>query len=110
MPLDTFAAMVQRLGVAAIEIRDDLTGVELTDGTKARDVAASANFRGLALRSINALQRFEPYDATRQAEARTLVRYAVESETQALVAWPTCPQRSPRLRLHTGVRSDTPAQ
>lgn len=110
MPLDTFAAMVQRLGVAAIEIRDDLTGVELTDGATSRDVAAAANFRGLALRSIDALQRFEPYDATRQAEARTLVRYAVESETQALVAWPTCPQRSPRLRLHTGVRSDTPAQ
>lgn len=110
MPLDTFAAMVQRLGVAVIGIRDDLTGVELTDGATARDVAAAANFRGLALRSIDALQRFEPYDATRQAEARTLVRYAVESETQALVAWPTCPQRSPRLRLHTGVRSDTPAQ
>ena len=89
MTLDTFAAMVQRLGVAAIEIRNDLPDVELTDGTTARDLAAAAKSRGLALRSINALQRFEQYDATREAEARTLVRYAVESGTQALVLCPT---------------------
>ena len=36
MPLDTFAAMVQRLGVAAIEIRNDLTGIEPTHNSRRR--------------------------------------------------------------------------
>ena len=96
MALQTFAAMAQRLGVAAIEIRNDLTGVELTDRTPARDVAAAARSHGLTLRSINALQRFEQYDATREAEARTLVRYAVESGTQALVLCPTNSRKDSR--------------
>lgn len=89
MPLIAFAAMAQRLGVEAIEIRNDLPGVELTDGTPARAVAAAANSHRLTLRSINALQRFEQYDATREAEAQALVRYALASGTQALVLCPT---------------------
>ena len=95
MPLGAFAAMVQHLGAAAIQIRNDLPDVELTDGTTARDLAA-AKCRGRALRSINARQRFERYDATRQAEARTLVRYAVESGTQALVLCPTNSRKDSR--------------
>ena len=89
LPFGEFAAMAQRLGVEAVEIRNDLAGVELADGTPARDVAAAAKSHKLALRSINALQRFEQYDATREAEAQALVRYAVESGTQALVLCPT---------------------
>ncbi len=89
MPLAAFAAMARRLGVKAIEIRNDLASVELSDGTPARDIAAAAKAHGLIVRSINALQRFEQYDATREAEAQALVRYAVESGTQALVLCPT---------------------
>jgi 2-keto-myo-inositol isomerase len=89
MSLTAFAAMAQRLNVQAIEIRNDLADVELTDGTPAREVAAAANAHGLKLRSINALQRFDQYDETREAEAQALVRYAVESGTQALVLCPT---------------------
>lgn len=89
LPFEAFAAMAQRLGVEAVEIRNDLTGVELTDGTPARDIAAVAKAHQLTVRSINALQRFEQYDDAREAEARALVRYAVESGTQALVLCPT---------------------
>ena len=89
MPLAAFAAMARRLGVKAIEIRNDLASVELSDGTPARDIAAAAKAHGLIVRSINALQRFEQYDATREAEALALARYAVESGTQALVLCPT---------------------
>lgn len=89
LPFSAFAAMAGRLGVEAIEIRNDLPGVEMTDGTPARDIAATAGAHGLAVRSINALQRFEQYDGTRAAEARALVRYAVESGAQALVLCPT---------------------
>ena len=41
-----FTALVQRLGVEAIEIRNDLPGVELVDGTPATAVAAAARARG----------------------------------------------------------------
>ena len=84
-----FAAMSQRLGVEAVEIRNDLPGVELTDGTPAGQVGAAAAGHGLALRSINALQRFEQFDAAREAEAVALAKYAVESGTQSLVLCPT---------------------
>ncbi len=96
LPLAEFTAMTQRLGAEAIEIRNDLRGVELTDGTPARAVAAAAKAHGLTVLSINALQRFEQFDATRAAEARELVRYAVESGTQALVLCPTNSRKDPR--------------
>jgi len=89
IPFAEFAAMTKRLGVEAIEIRNDLPGVELVDGTPARDIAAAAKANGLVLRSINALQRFEQFDAVREDEAKNLIRYAVESGTQALVLCPT---------------------
>ncbi len=84
-----FAAMAQRLGVKAIEIRNDLDGVESADGTPARAIAATASAHGLAVRSINALQRFDHYDATRATEASALVRYAVDCGAQSLVLCPT---------------------
>ncbi|MEO6103292.1 MAG: TIM barrel protein [Pseudoxanthomonas sp.] len=89
MPLTAFAAMAKRLGAQAIEIRIDLPGAELLDGTPAREIAAAALTHGLTVRSLNALQRFEQYDAARALEAAALVRYAVESGTQALVLCPT---------------------
>lgn len=96
LSFEAFAAMAQRLGAEAIEIRNDLAGVELADATPARDIAAIAKAHRLTLRSINALQRFEQYDAAREAEARALVRYAVESGSQALVLCPTNSRRDVR--------------
>ena len=96
MPYADFAAMSQRLGVGAVEIRNDLKGVELTDGTPARQVADATQGHGLTLRSINALQRFEQFDAAREAEAVALAKYAVESGTQALVLCPTNDTRDAR--------------
>ena len=89
IPFDEFTALCRRLGVEAIEIRNDLQGVELVDGTPAATVGAAAKAAGLAIRSINALQRFEQFDDARRAEAAALIRYAVESGTQALVLCPT---------------------
>jgi 2-keto-myo-inositol isomerase len=91
-----FAALAKRLGVGAIEIRNDLTGVEMVDSTPAKDIGAIAQAHGLTIRSINALQRFEQFDATREAEAREMVRYAVACGAEALVLCPTNSLRDPR--------------
>jgi len=42
IPFADFAAMSRRLGVDAIEIRNDLPGVELTDGTPAQAIGEAA--------------------------------------------------------------------
>ena len=89
LPLVQFAAMAQRLGVDAIEIRNDLAGVEMEDGTPGKVVGAIACAHGLRIRSINALQRFEQFDATRETEARAMMSYAMECGAQALVLCPT---------------------
>ncbi len=89
LPFAGFAAMVQRLGVQAIEIRNDLPRVELADQTPAHKIAEMASAHGLTIISINALQRFEQYDEAREAEALALIRYAVASGAQALVLCPT---------------------
>ena len=95
-PFRPFAAMAQRLGVDCIEIRNDLKGVELSDGTPASEISAVAAAHGLTIRSINALQRFEQYDAEREAEARALAAYAQACGAQALVLCPTNDRQDPR--------------
>ena len=91
-----FAAMCKRLGIEAIELRNDLKGVELTDGTPAKAIGAVAKATGLTIRSINALQRFEKFDAAREAEAIALADYCVASGTEALVLCPTNDLRDTR--------------
>lgn len=89
LPFAEFAAMAQRLGVSVIEIRNDLPDVEMNDGTPAAEIKSIASHHGLAIRSINALQRFEQYDAGREREARALARYAQDCGAEALVLCPT---------------------
>ncbi|MEY5101158.1 MAG: hypothetical protein RJA36_3877 [Pseudomonadota bacterium] len=89
LPFADFAALVQRLGVPAIEIRNDLPGVEMEDGTPAAAIGAIARDHGLTIRSINALQRFEQFDAARAQEAAALIRYAADCGAEALVLCPT---------------------
>jgi 2-keto-myo-inositol isomerase len=86
---DAFAALTRRLGVSAIEIRNDLPGIEITDGMPASDVGAIARAHGLVIRSINALQRFEQFTPERQAEAVALAAYARDCGAEALVLCPT---------------------
>lgn len=96
IPFADFAALVQRLGVSAIEIRNDLPGVEMVDGASAADIGAVAKAHGLTIRSINALQRFEQFDATREAEAKDMIAYAVGCGAEALVLCPTNSLRDAR--------------
>ena len=89
LPLPAFAAMACRLGVATIELRNDLAGVETRDGTGPGDILAITREHGLTIRSINALQRFDQWDATRAREATDLMRFASACGAQAIVLCPT---------------------
>jgi 2-keto-myo-inositol isomerase len=84
-----FVALCQRLAVDAIEIRNDLDGVEINDGTPAADIKALSAAGGLTILSINALQRFERFDANRAKEALALARYAADCDARAIVLCPT---------------------
>lgn len=96
IPFAAFTAMAKRLGVAAIEIRNDLPDAEMVNGAKAGDIGAAAASQGLTIRSINALQRFEQFDAQRQQEAQDMISYAVACDAEALVLCPTNDLRDKR--------------
>ncbi|MBJ9927014.1 xylose isomerase, partial [Burkholderia cenocepacia] len=49
LPFDRYVALCRRLGIDSIEIRNDLDGVEITDGTPASAVRAAGPPRGGAL-------------------------------------------------------------
>ena len=84
-----YLALCRRLDVRAIEIRNDLDGVELNDGTPAAHLKSLTEAAGIRIRSINALQRFEQFDADRRDEAIALARDARDCGAEALVLCPT---------------------
>ncbi len=83
-----FFDLARRLGVADVEIRNDLAGVALADGTLAAVVGAAAKARGLNVLTINALQRFNLWDDSRAAEAAALIVQCVASGAKALILCP----------------------
>jgi 2-keto-myo-inositol isomerase len=89
LPFDRYVALCRRLGVDTIEIRNDLDGVELADGTPAAAVRATAEAGGVTILTINALQRFEQWNAERADEATALADYAAQCGARALVLCPT---------------------
>ncbi|WP_323122736.1 TIM barrel protein [Burkholderia alba] len=96
LALPEFVALCRRLGIDAIEIRNDLAGVEIEDGTAAADIGAAMSAAGLTILSVNALQRFDQFDAARASEARALARFAAECGARALVLCPTHSRRDTR--------------
>lgn len=100
--LPDFLRLAEELGIRLVEIRNDLRGVEIEDGTPAAEVRARAEAAGIGILSINALQRFNEWDPAREAEAATLVRYASACGAQALVM---CPVNSREDRRDPGWRA-----
>jgi 2-keto-myo-inositol isomerase len=72
------AGLARRLGIEDVEIRNDLPGIELQDGTPAGALRSEA--AGLNILSINALQRFTTWDEQRQEEAEELAAYAASPD------------------------------
>lgn len=88
LPLEEFFALTQSLGISAVEIRNDLAGNAIIDGTAADQVKALAERHGLTIISINALQRFNEWNDERAREAQELISYARDCGANALVLVP----------------------
>jgi 2-keto-myo-inositol isomerase len=109
-----FFDLAKTLGVDAVEIRNDLEGIALADGTPADAIRQAASTHGLDILSINALQRFNQWNEARADEARQLAAYAKASGARALVLCPVndvtfTPSQADRLAgLHEALRGLAP--
>lgn len=88
LPLADFIAMAAASGVAAVEIRNDISGREFADGTPAREVKARLDAAGLAVASVNALQRFNDWTPERAKEAEAILSYAADLGAPGVVLCP----------------------
>jgi 2-keto-myo-inositol isomerase len=83
-----FFDLALSLGIRAVEIRNDLAGNAILDGTAPEEIRRLAEDRGIEIISINALQRFNEWNETRAREADELIAYAYACGTRALVLVP----------------------
>lgn len=82
------AQLASSLGLAAVEIRNDIPGVALADGTPPGDVEQALRAVAVQALSINALQRFNDWNDERAAEAEALAAATRASGAGALVLCP----------------------
>jgi 2-keto-myo-inositol isomerase len=97
-PRSTFAGLIELatdLGLDQVEIRNDLDGVPIRDGTPPARIREQAEAAGVRILAINALQRFNDWNDERAGEAGALARYANDCGAEALVL---CPVNDVRFR------------
>lgn len=85
LSLEAFLRLARDLPVTGVEIRNDISGEAILDGTFAADVKRLAAENDVTIISINALQQFNIWSAMRAAEAEALAAYCAESGAKALV-------------------------
>ncbi len=83
-----FLDLARELGMDAVEIRNDLPGVEIADGTDPAQVRREAEAQGVTILTINALYPFDVWNAEREEASRRLAAYAAASGARALVLCP----------------------
>ena len=88
LSLPEFLALAGRLGVGAVEIRNDLPGTAVADGTPPGDVEALAGRAGVGVASINALYPFDVWSGERAAQAAALIAYAAACGAKGIVMCP----------------------
>jgi 2-keto-myo-inositol isomerase len=86
--VDNFLDLAVSLGVGAVELRNDLASGLIADGISPRNIRLKLEERGLALLSINALQRFNDWNERRGNDARELIDFASVAGAKALVLVP----------------------
>ncbi len=85
LSLADFFRLAASLHAPRVEIRNDISGNAILDGTSANEVKRLASENDVSIISINALQQFNHWSATRAAEAETLAAYCSGSGSKALV-------------------------
>jgi 2-keto-myo-inositol isomerase len=88
LSLAALFALAKGLGVSQVEIRNDLSGNAILDGTSPDDVKSIAHTAGVEIATINALQKFNHWSDARAAEAEELAAYAAACGAKALVLVP----------------------
>ncbi len=88
LSLTDFIGLAQKVGVQAVEIRNDIAGHEFANGMPAAELKARLDDAGLKLASVNALQRFNDWTPARAEEARSLIAYAAALGAPGVVLCP----------------------
>lgn len=89
LPPEAFFALARSLGCSAVEMRNDLDGNALADGTPPARLGEAAARAGVTILTINALQRFNDWNSARAAEAEDLARACADCGAAALILVPT---------------------
>ena len=90
-PRRTFAGLVElatSLGLDQVEIRNDLDGVAIRDGTPPARIREQAEAAGVRILAIDALQRFNDWNEERASDAAALAGFARDCGAKALVLCP----------------------
>lgn len=95
LPLAEFIQLAVALKADAIEIRNDLKGIEIEDGTPPQRVRELCAAQGISVLSINALYPFDIWTPERRAQALKLAAYARDCGARGLVL---CPFNEPDSR------------
>ena len=98
------AELATALGLDRVEIRNDLPGVPISDGTPPERVREQAESAGVRILALNALQRFNDWNDVRAGEAAGLASYARDCGAPALVL---CPVNDAGYRLSESERQRT---
>lgn len=99
--LTAFFDLAVSLGIADVEVRNELPGVAIADGTPPETVRREAEARGLTILSINALYPFNVWTPERAESAKALIDYAAACGAQGVVL---CPLNDPAHRAEDAER------
>ena len=83
-----FFDLALRLGVAAVEIRNDIPSA-LMGNKNARMIGKMARDNGVTIVTVNALQRWNQWDKKKADEAKKLAEYTALTGAKALILVPT---------------------
>ncbi|WP_349617053.1 TIM barrel protein [Azotobacter salinestris] len=98
LPLAEFLDLARALKAGSIELRNDLTGNEIEDGTPPERVRDLCRAKGVRVLSINALYPFDVWNNERRAQALKLTAYARACGAEGLVLCPLNDPADPRSR------------
>jgi len=88
LDIQAFFALARSLNLHHVEIRNDIDGQAISDGTSPETIRSAAKAAGVEILSINALQRFNDWTPQRAEEAEALADYAERCGANALVLVP----------------------